>query len=349
MKRPTRKRDRRKRPTKYTYRTTLSLDPNLANRLRKFALQERLSETEAARRAVELGLPPLKLQGPGSAGFHARQLLSLVGPMSNPYQDFAASWRLDRARRQLAEISTFALDLDAWSAELYLLRILAELLHQFGPDDEFLTVTNLDFWSEAYPRSGDAEGDHFLGHIGAPGDPGVPIRAEPPSRSALSRDSAAHYLTAQKEAIFRGMRLSRLILLSPKELKERTGDLLIHKRFLDEVRAHEAGRFSSRATVQYKVVDEIARERIGHFACIRRLKSVDRLSTPLERDDGCLVVEPEYRAGVISNLKLLFSRGSSSHDDPRVKFYIDRFFQASDAPGTKPLDDLQTAFATATP
>src|SRR5258707_1118074 len=112
MKRQARKREAKKRPTKYTYRTTLSLDPDLADRLRGFAERERVSETEAARRAVELGLPPLNSHGPGGAGFHARQLLALSGPMANPYQEMAASWRLDRARRQLSEISTFSLDLE---------------------------------------------------------------------------------------------------------------------------------------------------------------------------------------------------------------------------------------------
>ena len=118
----------------------------------------------------------------------ARKIVGTVQELNvNPYQRLAAALRLSRTAKQVRQIGDFDLLLDAHPADIYLLRVLTELLHKLDEHDEFLVVTNLRFWRDNSSPGG------FVAE-------------------------AASYLAAQQAAIGRGMRLCRIFLLSPEDI-----------------------------------------------------------------------------------------------------------------------------------
>lgn len=297
-----------------SFRTTLSIDGEYEAKLEHLAEVRGISVGEVIRTAVRhyLESEQATQSGRSSATEQARKLIEISRGLNNPYQKLVGSWRLSRTERQLSDIAGLRVELDVWPAEIYLLRVLTELLQKFGPHDEFLVVTNLQFWHDA---------------------------ASPSPSSFFGPESAGLYLSAQGEAIARGMRLHRVFLLSDEDLRLRTCGLKQHRRFVTDLRKHYP-QHSEHVQVRYKSFPSIddARMRIGHFACIRWRNTPGTSLPASEPDEGCLIVEPVYYApGKISHLRLLFSNGPS-HTDPVVKFYLDRFLQAAD--GSEPVENI---------
>jgi len=292
----------RKRPKKFTYRTTLSLDAELSAALADFARAEGIAEPEAARLAITRALAGRRIHA-STRGTSRQldQLRLLSAQLPNPYQDMLARWRLGRTERYLTSIGAFHLELDAAPPERYLMNILRELLHRLGPEDEFLTVTNVDFWADD---------------------------------DTTRAESVALYLNAQLEAINRGMRLSRVFVLGQGEERSERA-LERHRRFLQAVDAMDK---SKNVRVAMRLISGAEAVGLGHFACVRRMGADALPFSQMSPDAGCLVVEPLYERGCISRLKLLFSRNHSSHEDLEVKLYLDRFFQIASAPETKMID-----------
>ena len=237
-----------------------------------------------------------------------RTLASLTDPLPNPYQDMVARWRLDRTLRQMSDLAAYRLELDAWPADIYLLRVLTELHQRLGALDEFLVVTNLQFWHDA---------------------------TAPKDSSFLAPESGSLYLAAQEQAVVNRMRLYRVFLVDPT-VRNQCG-LRQHREFLERVTAKEP---LLDVKVHFREFDDLdnAKLHLGHFAVIRRRKQPGTQLGQNDADGGCMVVEPVYyAAGKISHLRLLFSRGSG-HEDANVKFYIDRFFNAAE--GSKSIEVL---------
>lgn len=287
---------------KYPARSTLSLSDDLGVRIASVADDLKISLMEATRLAVQHYVSFYEAaahSAPKSASTPAQKIIgNVLNLNTNPYQDLVAAWRLRRTERQVGQIVASELKLDAWPAEVYLLRVLTELLRELDEHDEFLVVTNLRFWTE-FSGSGDT----------------------------LGTESAA-FLAAQQEAIGRGMRLLRLFLLSPEDCNERRETLRPHYEFARCC----AEKHPDRVALRFLSCDEIddAILRIGHFAAIRRRDHQGAGLPAPEGDKGCLVVEPLYCAPgkKIKELRFLFSRGAS-HEDAVVQHYLDRVLQAA--------------------
>ena len=215
-----------------------------------------------------------------------------LGP--NPYQDMFATWRLARTLSQLQAIGLGNLELEAWPAEVYLLRILTEILETLGPQDEFLVVTNLRFWNYAAP-------------------------------SGVLGEYSTGYLSAQSAALKRGMRLFRVFLLSKTQMAADLPRLETHRKFLRDAKEENAQIDVAYVELDDKEIEDAIHGM--HFACIRRREGKDPLSSR-DQDNGRLIVEPVYRGTRISSLRLVFSPGEP-HEDANSRFYIDRFFQAA--------------------
>jgi hypothetical protein len=217
----------------FPFRTTLSMRQEWGQRLDAIARSQQMSTMDAARLAVQRWvLFHEAVKDPGVAE-HAQRVLEHSLELRNPYQRMVATWRLARAEHQVADIAHSSLDLEAFSAEVYLVRVLTELLDGLGEHDEFLTTTNLGFWHAA--------GGSFMG----------------PERSGL-------YLAAQTRAIDRGMKLHRVFLLDKQQIN--SPDLQQHHAFVERHRSNK------HVHVEYKEcvnVDEGVSQ-FGHFACIRR-------------------------------------------------------------------------------
>ena len=290
-----------KKQKKLPDRTTLSLSAELGERLRTVAEASGVSVIDAVRAAVQqyVELEGVKESSSQAAAIRqARKVLDLNKRLLNPYQSMVAAWRLRRTEEQIDDIASARIELEAWPAEIYLMRILTELLEKLTDRDEFLTTTNLPFWDGA----------------------------DSPSMSFFGSETAGHYLATQEEAIARGMRLHRVFILRDDEAESRR--LRQHQEFL--YRSTEEISRSRPSGYRIFTRDQIedARFHIGHFACIRRISETSDARSG-EPDGGALIVEPVYDVRQrISHLRLLFSRGSS-RDDARVKFYVDRFCQAA--------------------
>lgn len=290
-------------------RTTVSLSEDAAKRLQACATARRESPLAVIRLAVQQFLDAetgTEVSGESSAITQARRLVEASRGLTNPYQEILGAWRIDRTARQMFEIRGFRLGLDAHPPEQYLLNILTEVLQKLGQLDDFLVVTDPAFWRAA---SGTSQG-------------------------VFGPESAKMYLTAQKNAVAKGMGLIRVFQLSSRE-EVHDPVMQPHRQFLAELKQEKA-----KVDVRWRVVDDLndpAKPRIRQFACVRRRPKPDATLTHTDPDDGCLVVEPVYYSGsgIIKDLRFLFSHGSS-HDDMAVKFYLDRFFHALD--GAQPLD-----------
>ena len=287
---------------KSKFRTTLSVEREIWEALERQAERDRMSPMDAARAAlaqyVELGdSETAALQQAAAIVRDVRR----IGPRSNPYLDFVASWRIGRTAEQVQGLANSAFELDMWPAQVYLVNVLRDLLRNFGEQDEFLVITNLKFWEQFGP-------------------PGSEMRGE-----------ANRYLQAQQDAVERGMRLLRIFLLD-----ETDDDLDQHAEFAESCKT--ASEFVQVKAMRFSSAEfKLARDRFGHFACIRRRKDHGLELPSPEPDLGSLVVEPVAPFGRITRLRFVFSRGPSEQD-PAVHRFVTTFMEA--ARSAKPLKDL---------
>lgn len=228
----------------------------------------------------------------------ARRLVQISGRFDNPYQHLLAKWRIGRAETQADSISQHHFELDVSPPEVYLLRILTAVLEELGAQDEYLVVTTGNFWHNASGAD---------------------------SIRSRGSKSATDYLDAQIDAISRGMRLYRVILLDGKNDSE---DLVLHEKFFRDVRT-KFPEYANNVQVNTRDVKDL-KSPSRPFACVRR-RSTPGAGVPAEGpDEGCLIVEPHYSpADTISDLRFVFSNGPS-HDDVRVRDYVERFLAAMD-------------------
>jgi hypothetical protein len=283
-------------------RTTISVPDDLYEHLESSAKLEKISTNAAIRAAVREYVEArkgAKSNGLTNAVDEARQTMAVTRRFTNPYQDLVASWRLSRTLRQLDGVASYRLDLEAWPAGIYLMKVLAELMRKFDDRDEFLTITNFRFWNaETSTSAADVEPtyEHF-------------------------------YLKAQEDAIQNGMRLHRIFLVTADDLKTPARMLQPHREFLARVRRAHADRVQVSYVECASLQDGL--RQFGHFACVRRYWKSGAAVEPVAGACGCLIVEPMYDAlARITTLRFVFSRGPGDAD-PDTKFYIDRFAQAA--------------------
>jgi hypothetical protein len=284
------------------YRTTLSLPAETGSQLEELARSEDASVLQIIRAALNRYLAAHEVPEPSGseAAREARSIIHITREFNNPYQELVGSWRVTRTHRQLQAIGHYQLDLDAWSAETYLMKILTDLIHNLDENDDFLTITNTRFWSET---------------------------ATPRKTGFLGRESEHFYLGAQREAIAKGMRLHRVFVISEQNMDENRNVLRKHRDFLESFSGDLRGRVNVGVVTIPDNLDEALRH-YGHFACLRRGRGADSASLAEGSDDGCLIVRPMYDAAArITSLRFIFSRGAGNRDAD-TKFYIDRFREA---------------------
>jgi hypothetical protein len=301
-------------------RTTLSIRGNLAELLKKRARDEDLKPIQAVRRAIDKWLHEPNVQPEGGTGrdrtaaTEARELINAAAAFDNPYQEIVAAWRIARTRSQVAGISGHHLELDAWNAEDYLLRVLREVIDSLGSSDEMLILSNTAFWCAASSAA------NPFGH-----------------------ESASRYLNAQQQRIAEGMGLCRILLVSEDDLVNHRDILVQQKTFLREAAVTEPGRVKVQCKV-YPTRDILsaARESLGHFALVRRRATPITEVPSREPDQGALIVEPVYydrESNRITRLRFRFSRGSS-HEDPIFREYLNQFFEVANSPSIEAITGM---------
>lgn len=292
-----------------TFRTTVSLPGTLAAPLKQVAEQKRLSVIETIRVAVQQFVEFESRSGPVAS---VAPLLETVRLLTNRYKAMAAAWRLGRVGTQIKGIEAGRLTLFTHSPETYLLLVVAELHAALGDGDEFFVVTTRPFWEKA--------------HKGA-------------ARSLLGPDEFREYLKAQGEAIGRGMRLERVIVLDGE--KRRASDELVelHRRFVHEVRE----RYPDCAElIRTRILIPSTPDQLGHdfkpFAVIRRRMTGD-LASSIHTGE-CFVIEPHYTAeNMINEIRLVFSDGVGDPDS-NTRAYFERFEIAR--AGSIPIEEYQS-------
>ena len=295
-------------------RSTVSLPKDLYWRFQEEIARRRFSTiNEAYADAIETWLrhqsdprqPGASVQIREQILSEARTVLDSVSRLDNHYQNVLATWRLARTLRQIQAIGNRRLDLEAWPADIYLSKILSELMRALDGNDEYCTITNSSFW----------------GGI----DEDVKAADHP-------------FLLAHEQAVDRGLRVSRIFLLEEGDVRrfaesrtttdesDRTRrELERHWKFQTRMDV----RFPGRVHTAFLFAKDLhqALSRYGHFALIRRW-SEQNDSQDSRADLGCMIVEPNYGlTGMITNLRFIFSLGPGD-SDPDTSFYIDRFAQA---------------------
>jgi len=283
------------------FRTTVSISEDLHPRLDQVVKSQNLSVLDGIREAIKQYVEGFEVGcgiGNGRAAHGIRQIAEVSRTFKNPYQDILANWRVSRTLRQLDAVASYRLDLEAWPAEIYLMKVLTEVMRRLDSRDEYLTITNLRFWRDTMlaGRTGsDCTYEHF-------------------------------YLKAQEEAVSLGMRLHRIFLICADELESDAYILVPHKCFLERMAKKYPGQVKVEFVRCSNLNDWLLR--FGHFACVRRRDQLNSKNTS-NRDCGCLVVEPMYDATArMTSLRFLCSRGSGD-EDSETNFYIDRFGQAA--------------------
>jgi hypothetical protein len=288
-------------------------------RLEDLAKAKNIKVTDAARLAIDQFIETHELVARSLTASTARELIDLSGALAaNPYQELLANWRLSRASSQVKEISLHnRLELRVDPPETYVLKVLTDLMQSLGTGDEFLVVTNLEFWHSAAIVDGN-ESRRASGFLAA--------------------DSAGLFLAAQREAVERGMRLFRVFLLS--DAAKRRGCLSQHLQFADDVKRRCGGK-AEFVRVNYRAFpDDVelraAKQRLGHFACIRRINPANH-TFPAPIDAGSVIFRPVPGPhGAIDRLEYLFSGSAAS--DPTVRSHLNQFLQAAEL--SKSIEEL---------
>jgi hypothetical protein len=295
--------------TKVTaFRSTISFPADTTTRLKRVAAQFGSGSLLDVVRTAVLDYIDRHDIPSGAGSKTAQQLRTLISAdvrFKNPLQDELAAWRV---RQLVNQVSTMTgpfpyLQLAVSPPPYQTLQILTDLLESLGAGDDFLVVTDLRFW-------------RFC--------------------SDASSDCADDYLRAQQNAIRRGMRLYRVILIDPAldQDDRNKQELARHEQFLRsvvadlETRGVPSDEIYGRIKVVKKRVATIddGLRRLGHFACIRRLAdSGSTLDDTESADLGCLVIEPEYYpSGDIKDLQFKISDGPG-RADLEIKQLLDRF------------------------
>lgn len=210
------------------------------------------------------------------------------GGLDNTFQDRVAAWRIRQVREQIEPIQQREWEFEAHKPAAYVAFVFEGIMDLLEDGDEYLTVTNAMFWSDAA--------------VGA-----------------------SAFLDKNIEATRRGAVIKRLFIIGKEEWEssikrpELQAFLRDHKRALERV--NKSGR--GQMVVKCLLSDDLDRDltRYGHFGFAHHPVGDDRT------DDGCVVIVPRYESPVpgssISHLRLIFSKGASS--DMRTIEYLNKF------------------------
>lgn len=211
--------------------------------------------------------------------------------LTSPMQRRIAAWRIARTNDHIAQIRTRRWEIEALAPQAYVASIFEGIISHLRAGDEYITVTNLRFWSNsAVGKSNFLEGNIVAARLG------VRIR-----RVFVVNDQEwAERLTSPRiRSIFEGHHSADL-------QTQADGERLLETRILiDRNATGDLTRYS-------------------HFGLARRLEDAK------ENDEGCVVVVPRYmnasESAPISHLALVFSDGPSS--DHRTKNFLSIFREA---------------------
>jgi hypothetical protein len=228
------------------------------------------------------------------------QLLDIVRrpeALKNPWQDRVACWRISRARADIKCIENAEWEFEAKTSSSYVSYVLTELLKAMRDYEEFLTVSNIEFWAS------EAVGN-------------------------------AAFLNANIDAAHRGVDVKRLLLVDKKRCADHRYLTTVRKVARQQLEAcARAEKFQAdHLVVRYKLCDDYPRDRAsyGHFAVARR-RSAD------SEESGSMLIEPRYDCQIagqgISQLQILFpAQSSDAFSRLREKFvaFQGLFAQADD-------------------
>lgn len=219
-----------------------------------------------------------------------KKLEGLVGQrdlLRNPFQDRVAAWRLGRAHEQLASIRNRRWRFEAKTPNARAAYMFSMILKLLKPGEEYLTVTNIGFWS-----------DESVGQY--------------------------PFLRANTEAASRGVRVKRVFLIDQARWVQpeyRTAALRLlreHEWARQQVEKTHPSGMKIKCHLSREFSNDL-KSRYGHFGLVRHVVN------ETEKDDGCLLADPIYDSeGRITGLNLLFSNGSSLEDQDTAE-YIEKF------------------------
>lgn len=202
-----------------------------------------------------------------------------------------AAWRIARTNSHISQIRERRWEIEALAPQAYVANIFEEILSHLRPGDEYLTVTNLRFWSN----------------------------------SAVGK---SNFLDSNIVAARSGVRIRRVFIVNDQEWNERLTNIRIRSIFEGhhsadlQTKVSGASMLETRVLIDRNAVGDITR--FSHFGLARRVLEDGK------SDDGCVVVVPRYtnasETAPISHLALVFSNGSSS--DSRTKTFLRTFREA---------------------
>jgi hypothetical protein len=218
------------------------------------------------------------------------QQISLEDGFDNSLQERMAAWKIGRARDQIENIRSRKWEIAALSPTGYVAFIFESLMNMLAKDDEYLTITNINFWSH----------------------------------NTLGRSA---FLDANISASSRDVIIRRVFIVDRDDWAQRSNNKLLQDVLGEHLAACARVNTSGHKRMHVRIlVSETANRDMsifGHFGIARHLIGPDR-------DDGSVIVVPRYEThlpgATISHLRLLFSRGASP--DVGALEYFNKFRRA---------------------
>jgi len=267
-------------PTTDKKRTTVTFPPDLYDSLASHSTPMNDMVVEAVRHWIDAG----RLAGDNHVAKRVRDLWKAIveaEDFKNPYQKLAVNWRAQRVVQQIEGIrSVRRLNLEAFSAEVYLMRVIEELMSDLKEGDVYCTVTNVPFWRGT-------------------------------SNERQGVNNADLFLRAQEAAVGRGMQLKRVFLILSDDNTELVKGEMKRQRCFQK-RLEQIP--NARAETGFYHVNHLGRDsaitEYGHFGLVRKESN----------GNECMVIQPIYQGEQIRNLEIIFSEGSGFQDHDTRKY-----------------------------
>jgi hypothetical protein len=213
---------------------------------------------------------------------------------TNPYQNRVAAWRIKRAWEQVDEIQKRKWEFDAHSPTAYVAYMFVGIMKLLDREDEYCTVTNMNFWSEK------AVGEHA-------------------------------FLESNLHAVGRGVTVKRVFLIDKKVWNRGAHRGKWEAVLREHLRASNQAEKVAPDKMMVKCIlsdnfDKDLNERYRHFGLARHI-----INPADDTDDGSLLIVPSYdRKGNISALKLNFSESSDRESTDYLKKFNNAFERGED-------------------
>lgn len=289
--------------------------------LRTYQIINYTKDNEKFRLPVKIGEAYAEVKDRVASEEGLAELESLIRggeKFKNPFQDRLIAWRIERAKDQAENIQKRDWEVVANDKPAYIALMFEGIIGLLEKEEEYWTVTNLKFWSDT--------------GVGGTG-----------------------FLRANLLAAERGVNIERIFRIEKREWRTKRAEwikvLNKHSRIYKEVKKDWPGKITAKCLMVDN--NRATANRFRHFALARHLvpKSVEggtpnaigggktdlrddeEQVEPREDDGGFLILPHHSEEGMITSLRVIFSKRPVHHDRSMMDYadhFREKFAEAED-------------------